>query len=460
MSDRDGALDASHAVTPALLPRVTTVLLIAAALLTALAIGFVTWRLGQPSVIRLLHWWLVAVQGDDSWKPMRAAYAWFTAGHATTIYQHVFFEQHVKFQYPPSSLLIFAVPDALGLTVSNKFLNVIGWMSVAVVAAATGILAWWLTRDWPELGLRLAVSSLAAIVGLTFYPIQWAYTEGQIQLWFSALFAIAALCWLAGYKRTAGALIGVICFAKPQFLLFLVWALWRRQYRFAAAMGVVLALTLAASLMAFGWANHVDYLAALSYMSHHGETWIRNYSVNGVMNRLVGNSYFPEFQPNAYPPYHPLVYWTTVVTSAGLIGLALFRRRDRTAGLMDFFIVALSLTMASPIAWEHHYGILPPVFIALALTLPRAPRRSWIAAAALFLAFVACDVFLPPIAALATGPLSLLQSTVFFGAVTVLVLLYRYGDLFSLPLKPHKYALAVEPIAEQPAHRSVRESAK
>lgn len=430
---------------------------LALALAGAFALAVPAWKADRDSLIRLLHFWLVTVQGDDSWKPMRAAYAWFAAGHGETIYRHVLFDQHIKFQYPPCSLLLFAIPQVLHFNVSDRELNLIGWWSVVVEAVATGALTLAATRDWPERRLRWAAAFVSAVLAMTFYPVLWAYKEGQIQLWFTALFALASLAWLRGHRRTSGVLIGLTCIAKPQFFVFLLWALLRRQWGFAAAMGVVVATFLGASLAVFGWANHVDYVAALSFMSQHGESFVRNYSVNGVMHRLLGNGYALEFVPRWYAPYHPVVYWATLVTSMVLIGFALFWRRSRPANLFDFFIAALSLTMASPIVWEHHYGVLPPMFVMLAIMLARREHRAAVPAIALFLAFLACDIILPPIASIISGPASLLQAPMFFGALTVLVLLYRMRDEYS---EPDEYAAAIEHVAEQPAYEGVGERAQ
>jgi alpha-1,2-mannosyltransferase len=419
---------------PSLNKRHGMVFALAAALFAAFAAAIPAWLAEHDSLIRLVRYWLDVVQGDDSWKPMRAAYAWHASGHSGTIYRHILFDEHIKFQYPPASLLIFAVPEALRVSVSDRALNLVGWVSVLIVAGATGALNLRATRDWPEKNLRYAAAALLGLVALTFYPVLWSFRQGQIQTWLSAWFALSALAFFTGRTRISGALIGAICFAKPHFMLFLLWALLRKQWGFAGAMAAILALTSIASMAVFGWANHIDYLSALSYMSHHGEAFIRNYSVNGVINRLIGNGPNLEFQPHDYAPYHPLVYWATAASSAILIALMLLYRRRETPNVIDFSIAALSLTMASPIAWEHHYGILPPIFAVLVLALMRAKGRNLTAAVALFLAFVACDTFLPPIAAWSTGPASLLQATLFFGALTVLVLLYCYRDACPSPL--------------------------
>jgi hypothetical protein len=59
-----------------------------------------------------------------------------------------------------------------------------------------------------------------------------------------------------------------------------------------------------------------------------------------------------------------LIYAGTVATSLAILSTALLRRGkegdpDR---VFDFCTMALSVTMASPIAWEHHYGIIFPIF--------------------------------------------------------------------------------------------------
>jgi hypothetical protein len=89
-------------------------------------------------------------------------------------------------------------------------------------------------------------------------------------------------------------------------------------------------------------------------MSRHGEAFMRNYTVNGLMNRLIGSAYVLEFDPHAYAPFNPFVYAATLVSSAGFIGFCLFYKRHEKASVAGFLAVGLSLTIASPIAWEHH----------------------------------------------------------------------------------------------------------
>jgi hypothetical protein len=83
--------------------------------------------------------------------------------------------------------------------------------------------------------------------------------------------------------------------------------------------------------------------------------------------------------------------------------------------------MALSCTMASPIAWEHHYGITLPIFAVLLASSIGDPRRLvWLA-----LAYVLIATFVPLTNTLATNVLGVFQSTLLAGALILLVTLYR-----------------------------------
>ncbi|MCB0138226.1 MAG: hypothetical protein KDD75_24205, partial [Caldilineaceae bacterium] len=77
-------------------------------------------------------------------------------------------------------------------------------------------------------------------------------------------------------------------------------------------------------------------------------------------------------------------------------------------------------TIVSPIAWEHHYGILPPVFALLfAKCAERPPEPS------LVVAFLLSATYIPLTKSLAATPLNVLQSYLYFGALIALLHLHR-----------------------------------
>jgi hypothetical protein len=407
--------------------------MLAAALVVNLAAAVLLKHAGLQTGLWDLHFWAVWPVGhgpswmpvNDSWMPMRKAWEWVRAPHHGTLYQEIFFHQHVKFQYPPSSLLVFALPEALHIAISDRLLNWIGWLAVIVEAAATGALVHVVSRgtEWARRMPRLhvAVAMAAGLAVFSFHSVLWAFSLGQIQAWLNAAFALAALAYCGGRQRTAGALIGVICLIKPQFALFALWAALRGKRQFLAGLAVVVAAGLAMSLAWFGWTNHVDYLSAIAFMNRHGEAYYPNSAVNGVMNRLLGNDDPFTVDKAAFPPFHPLVYYVGLATSVALIAFALLFRRKRDEGPFGFLAAAVVFTIASPIAWTHHLGILPPVFAFLAVTLIARPHA--LAAAVLGFAYLASAIFIPPLPAFASGVPSLVYALPLAGAIACLWLL-------------------------------------
>jgi len=148
--------------------------------------------------------------------------------------------------------------------------------------------------------------------------------------------------------------------------------------------------------------------------------------VNGLMNRLLFNGNNLEWLGKSFAPYNPVVYYSTVVSSAAILGTALLWRIRQKPQLLDLALIFLSVTIASPVAWEHHYGILLPIFaVLIPAAIARRPFGKWTEAylfAAYFLVSQTLDLFT---AQFANTHLNFLQSYLFFGAVMVLVLLYR-----------------------------------
>lgn len=234
------------------------------------------------------------------------------------------------------------------------------------------------------------------------------------------------LAFLAGRPATSGTLAGLACLIKPPLGLLVVWGLLRGQRRFVAGWLVVTSLGGALSLALYGLANHLDYLEVLSFLGRHGESFHHNQSFNGLLHRMLGNGDNRVWE-NAFPPFHPFVYAATLVSSLALIGAALFWRRREAAPApgIDLAIVIVSVTMASPIAWTHHYAVLLPLF---ALALPEALRvrdgRST------HLALLAVSYLLVAntyraVNQLAETPVNFLQSYVLLGGLLFLYLLYR-----------------------------------
>ena len=382
-----------------------------------------------------------AQSGDDSWGPMAAAYDYLKEPHVKPLYQAVFFEDGIKFQYPPSALfalqgmLLFGedrvrVSDEMVFAGAPPINDILGWGFLAITALATAGLV--------EAGLRQAgaerrsntLTILRAVtvtgITLTFYPVVKAFTLGQIQLWINSIFALALLCWVWQQRIASGVLMGLICLMKPHYGLFMLWGVLTREWRFVLACSVVGATGLIYSIWTYEWVNHLDYLRVLSFMSERGESYYANQSINGLLHRLASLS-APQLYNNAtfdafrFPIYSSWVYWGTLVSSAVILLAALLRRRSATYRRLGFAILAVSLTIASPIAWEHHYGVLLPVFgLVAAANTGRAATLVLIAGAFLFV-----SNFIPAFNLLAETPFNFLQSYMLAGGLFFLLLMHQ-----------------------------------
>jgi hypothetical protein len=355
-------------------------------LLWLLLLGFVVanlasallWHIGHTMQPTMFGQFLTVdlQNGGDSWGTMAVAHEWLTAHPGGRVYQAIFFGQHIRFQYPLTSLLLFKAIDLLPAR-PKSLLDLISWYGIWAQSAVMGLIAVDLAgraRVAMTRNRQVGIAAVTALMTLTFFPILRAFVIGQAQVWFDGFFFLACLFWLKGYWTRAGAMIGIICIFKPQLGLLLAWAVLRRNWRFAAGFMCVTVPAGLAALHFYGLRNNLDYLSVLGFLSRHGEIFYPNQSVNGLLSRMVNPIDSRIWHGDSFPPYNPLVYYGTALSSAILVFLGLFFRvQSEPRSFRSLLLAALAFTMASPVAWEHHYGILLPVLICLAADAARLP---------------------------------------------------------------------------------------
>jgi len=392
----------------------------------ALAAGV---RVGDTD-LHPLGWFLTGRQGGDSWRPMLQAYDFASTpeGRTRSLYEKLFFSPAVKhkgFQYPPTSLLAIAAAGWFGEERRLAVLELVTWACIPLtMAAVLGLLSGGLKRA-PHAGIGLLLL-LAIAATLAFYPAMRAYRNGQAQTWINTLFAIALLAFVRGRSGLAGVLLGATCLIKPQYGVIVLWGVLRREWRFALGALATGALGLIASLLLFGVAPHLEYLNVLRFIAVRGESFYPNQSVNGLMNRAVGNGLNLQWM-DAMPDPHPWVRWSTLLSSALVVTWALWPQRRSTpdSRAADLAMATLAATMASPIAWEHHYGVLLPIFALLLVALGSRPVLGWATWPALAAAHLLSSHTWRITDGLAGTRLNFVQSYILAGAAIVLVLLQR-----------------------------------
>jgi alpha-1,2-mannosyltransferase len=282
---------------------------------------------------------------------------------------------------------------------------------------------------------------------------------GQIQGLLDLLFAASCFCWLTERKAVAGILIGITCLIKPQFSLFLIWAVLRRQHGFAFGQAAALGAGLGLSLLLYGGQPLLDYIGILEFISRHGEIFWDNTSVNGLVNRLFYPNKTLVFDYHGWVPYESTVYIATLSSSLVIIATALFiiGRSGGRGSIFDFMTAAFCFTLASPIAWGHHFGITMPIFAVLLIALSGQQgehhRKHFMIAAICFLAF-SDDWNVTDL--LAGSDLTILQSWRLFAAITLLWLLHMAttdsASLFNRAAAPAEASTPA--LARDVCHRS------
>ncbi len=369
---------------------------------------------------------------NDSWEAMTKALIHVQENPEDYLYQALLIEEGVKFQYPPSSLLLFDIPERIfGLEYYQiaRIWDILSFFSILVTAFfISKILTLILTKHRFE-QFRISTTPkiihqyiLVLAISVFFYPLMRSYHLGQMQTILTLLATMSIYYWLSDKKITSGVLIGLICLVKPQLGLLFVWGLIRKQWAMVIAGGITILSVLLVSIALYGFHNHLDYLSALSYLSKHGESYYPNQSVNGLVNRLLFNGENLYFHDDTFPPFSQTVYLFTSISSLILIFLGLlWNYKSKNPNVIDLSIMILCTTMASPIAWEHHYGILLPIFVLL---LPFAyyyySPQKW-KLAVFIIAFIVASQYLGITKHLANSYFNVFQSYLLFAALLILL---------------------------------------
>jgi hypothetical protein len=367
--------------------------------------------------------WLTGIQDADSWKPIEIAWRRLDEGRPG-IYADVFFTQAVKFQYPLTVL-------TLAGGTSRAVLNVVTWLatlSTALLSAGILRAAIRAEQGAPTQGFKAepALDLLFALAILCAYPLVKAYSLGQIQTVVTALFSALLLAWLTSRRVVAGVALGLMLLIKPTAAPLLLWGVVRRRWRFAGAASATVLAGFAASLPRIPLAEHLAYLDVLSYIGQRGELFYPNQSVNGLLHRWFADGGSLVWNPNAFAaPETGIAVFTTAIGMATL-GVALWGVPVGARGsALDLSLMMLAATMAAPVAWEHHYGVLAPTVAASwpAIMVWRPfGRLTGVALAAS--ALVAAN-YVQAVHRFDGTPLNPLQSYLLFAAVVLWLLMFR-----------------------------------
>ena len=271
--------------------------------------------------------------------------------------------------HPPTTIPFFLplapLPYPVAFVVWDLFQLLCLWSIVELTARALG-------RRLP-----LPLSAAVALALVAIWPIRESFVEGQLNIPVAA--GIVA-CWYAvrvGRPGAAGVALALAVALKPLAGLFVLWALWRRQWRLLFAAGATLMVFTVVGVALSGVQGTIDYVT-LAYPMH-AQLWPGyqdNASPQGYFTRLFGPSDWRPRPPYPTPGLSRLLTLTTWAVAVGVLFWRLGWHRPSTERLnREFAALGATMLLVTPIIWPHYYVVLvAPVAIFVAYL--RA-RRAW-----------------------------------------------------------------------------------
>ncbi len=383
--------------------------------------------------------------GRDSWWPMYEALIHHYSEKETGIYEEIFFTKRIKFQYPPSSINLPIFTRWLGVSNLDDFIwvmNLAMFFCVFLIAISCLLIVYSLNSLDGSVTVQnhLLVFLVVVLGTFTFNPIIRGHDLGQIQVLINLFACLAIFFWIGGKKFLCGVVISCAAIIKPQFFLFIIWGLIRKEREFLYGFLVCVVPIGVLSVVNFGIREHLDYIGVLSYIGQHGEVFWANQSVNGFLNRLIENGSSLRWSGSSFADFDSIVYLGTTISSAVIILAAVLYRpgwtvnglgqatERRIESVLDLSTAQMAFTLASPVAWVHHYAVAWPIlvvcFVLLLRNFEAIPKwMRYVSVLGLSFSYLMISNYLTPLAPFASSPFNVLQSFVFFGGAVLFVVL-------------------------------------
>ena len=295
--------------------------------------------------------------------------------HGLTLYQHPIVRR-LGFTYPPFAAMTMT-PLALGSLRLDK---------IVITALSIAALVWTLRRALmlgrPTAGVRRAlprdpatawaVAAAAAAAALWLEPVTVTLGYGQVDLLLTALVVFDLS--RPDSARTKGVAIGLAAAVKLTPLAFLVYLLCTRRPR-AALVGLsTFAASVGLSFLLVP-ADASKYWGGLVFKSSRVGSAINpgNQSLRAALARLLAERY-------------PGAAALAVVAVVAIVGIALAVRAARRGDeAMGFSLCAVTTLLVSPVSWTHHWALIVPALLLLAVAAYERQRPALALTTTMFL---------------------------------------------------------------------------
>jgi hypothetical protein len=266
--------------------------------------------------------------------------------------------------------------------------RVVWWLQLASFTGAYGLVLWTIHRQLRPVSARVALA--AGAVYLCFAPVARRSLElGQTTPLVALLLAALPLLHAAGFRRSAGALLGLACLIKvPPLLLVAGLAVRRRLEAALTALAVVVG-GVAVSLAVFGPELVSQYADRVIFDNlGRAQAAFNNRSLDGAFMRWFTDRSLVDWDTVPRPP----AVTAAVTATALLLGALLFAcgrgllwparspdDHDPRSGSLELELALGSALMllVFPVVWIHYYLLLaaPLALMPFWWEARRVPRR-------------------------------------------------------------------------------------
>jgi hypothetical protein len=349
-------------------------------------------------------------------------------------FHHHFFPSSTystRWVYFPAYLWIFRPLASLDFPVAARI-----WLVFNAFICVGSVLLLWSARHFsrPETASRNSVLAWYLFLGLTFQPVFSNLMHGQVTGLIFFIFCLGY--WLLRRQRpfAAGLAFGFITPFKFYPALFLVYFLFRRQWRVLAGAITAVAVLIIISLATVGLDANIAYIRLIiNELGKGGMAAFNNESLTGFLLHTFTSGDVNSWQDMA------MARWLTAVRLVILlITLFLFvwamrkpHRQDSFDEDMDLSLVILFMLIASPITWYHSYmWLIFPVLVIFDYLAkkPKPPRKYilWFALGYGLTVFEGICIVRPfaPDAIQHIRILRIMLSQSFFGAIILAALIW------------------------------------
>jgi alpha-1,2-mannosyltransferase len=227
-------------------------------------------------------------------------------------------------------------------------------------------------------GLRMSATILLGLVAAALFlsPVHSELYFAQADLALLCLVCASVWAIIERHPKLGGCLLAVACAVKPVLLILLLFFVWKRAYRAAAASAVGFFTLLLVPFVWLGPKALADQVAIWRFWSSHYATYFFNVSPNGLLARLFDDNIY--VAPVVRAPAVATILWLVIAAVVVgvmllLIGRAPMIASPRTA--LELGIVVTGLLLVSPLSEDWYFSFLIVPLLASAIMV-RASAQS------------------------------------------------------------------------------------